>query len=219
MKANFKEGTKICSSPECKFVDQKQSIDNFHKNKSTNDKLDYYCKDCDKRYGVVSSEKIYEYNKKYYSDNEEREKKKSKQWYKRNKEHKKQYYQKNKEKINKQIKERRKLDPLIKLANNLRTRINRALKSKFWNKNNHLKEYLGCTLEELKLHLENQFTEGMTWQNHGNWHPEIKRWHIDHKIPLDSAKTREELYKLCHYKNLQPLWADDNLSKGKKLYE
>jgi hypothetical protein len=53
----------------------------------------------------------------------------------------------------------------------------------------------------------------MCWENHGQF-----GWHIDHKIPLNSAKTEDEIYKLCHYTNLQPLWWKDNLEKRKKYY-
>jgi hypothetical protein len=60
--------------------------------------------------------------------------------------------------------------------------------------------------------LEKQFISGMTWENYGYY-----GWHVDHKIPLASAKTKEELIKLCHYTNLQPLWMDENLSKGAKI--
>jgi hypothetical protein len=69
---------------------------------------------------------------------------------------------------------------------------------------------LGCDLHTAKAHLEKQFTDGMTWANHGEWH-------IDHIIPCASAKTEEELIKLFHYENLQPLWAIDNLKKGAKI--
>ena len=69
---------------------------------------------------------------------------------------------------------------------------------------------MGCTPLQLREHLEKQFVDGMTWDNRSDWH-------IDHIIPLSSAKTTEELNTLCHYTNLQPLWASENLSKGKKM--
>ena len=69
---------------------------------------------------------------------------------------------------------------------------------------------LGCTWKELRCHMESKFTEGMSWANRN-------LWHIDHIIPLASAKSIEEVIKLCHYTNLQPLWAEDNLKKGAKI--
>jgi len=104
---------------------------------------------------------------------------------------------------------RREIDPLFKLSKNLRTRIYYAVKSKGWIKKSSTPEILGCDYETVRKHLENQFIDGMCWKNHG-------RWHIDHIKPLAKAETQEELYKLCHYTNLQPLWAADNLSKGAK---
>jgi hypothetical protein len=63
------------------------------------------------------------------------------------------------------------------------------------------------------LYLEKQFAPGMTWENYG-----IDGWHIDHIIPLSSAKgDLDQLKKLCHYTNLQPLWAEDNLKKSNRL--
>jgi hypothetical protein len=104
---------------------------------------------------------------------------------------------------------RKDTDPLFKLTMNLRTRIYCAVKSKSWNKRNTTAEILGCDYETVKKHLENQFIDNMSWDNYG-------RWHIDHIKPLAKAETEEELYKRCHYTNLQPLWAADNLSKGAK---
>jgi len=74
-------------------------------------------------------------------------------------------------------------------------------------KRNSTFDIVGCKPSELKKHLEKQFKEGMTCDNHGEWH-------IDHILPLASAKDDEEVFKLCHYTNLQPLWAEDNLIKG-----
>lgn len=73
-------------------------------------------------------------------------------------------------------------------------------------------EILGCSFEFFKKHIESQFQKGMSWDNHGEWH-------LDHKVPLDIATTVEELIKLNHWKNFQPLWADENLEKSNILLD
>ena len=74
-------------------------------------------------------------------------------------------------------------------------------------------EYLGCSIEEFKLHIESLWLEGMTWENHG-----VDGWHIDHKIPLDYfVKNSDDPWEANHYTNLQPLWAAANLSKGASI--
>ena len=78
-------------------------------------------------------------------------------------------------------------------------------------KNNSSIKIIGCYPNFLKEHLEKKFTEGMSWDRMG------KEIHIDHIIPLSSAKSEDEIYKLCHYTNLQPLWAEDNLKKSNKI--
>jgi hypothetical protein len=107
-------------------------------------------------------------------------------------------------------KKRRKIDSLYKLRESCRSRVYCFLKNKRLTKKYHFSEYIGCNVKSLKIHIEKQFMRGMTWRNHG-------KWHIDHIIPLSSAKTEEAIYKLCHYTNLQPLWAKDNLIKGNKI--
>ena len=91
----------------------------------------------------------------------------------------------------------------------MNSRIRIFMKSKNITKKNKTFEIVGCTPEELKKHLENQFTDGMSWENHG-----LIGWHIDHIIPLSSAKNEDDIIKLCHYMNLQPLWSLDNIKKG-----
>lgn len=88
-------------------------------------------------------------------------------------------------------------------------------------KGNHVKsssteDILGCTLDFFKKHLENLFEDGMEWKNNGRCKDGNcdNVWHIDHRIPLSSAETEQEIIKLCHYTNLQPLWAIDNLKKS-----
>lgn len=120
-------------------------------------------------------------------------------------------YENNKEIRNKKNSEYRrkrvKEDPLYCMLLRLRSRTGAIFRAKGWDKTNKTLDLLGCTTQTLKTHLEKQFSTGMSWENKGDWH-------IDHIIPLSSAKTEDELFKLCHYKNLQPLWAEDNLKKS-----
>ena len=163
-----------------------------------------YAREYRKIYYKANKDKIIEYAN-WRNDNTEKGIKTSKAYCKK-------YQQNNKDKINKSCKKRRKKDPLFKLAGVLRQRTRKLLKIKNFIKTQSLYEYIGCSIEQLKIHLENKFQKGMTWNNHGQY-----GWHIDHIIPLSSAKTKKGLYKLCHYTNLQPLWAIDNLIKGDKL--
>ena len=188
---------------KCKI---KKTLDEFYNLSSSKDGKQYNCKECRKK----------EYKKNKKKINKEYQKEYSKQWRIKNKEKIKQkkkiYYKNNKEKITEDIKTRRKKDSLFRMRGNLGSRTRIAFKRSKWRKNSSNIEMLGCTYEEAFKHIENQFTEGMTWANHSYY-----GWHIDHIIPLASAKTEEELKSLCHYTNLQPLWAEDNLSKGAKI--
>jgi hypothetical protein len=68
---------------------------------------------------------------------------------------------------------------------------------------------LGCPFSFLIKYIEARFADGMSWENRS-------KWHIDHIVPLSSAKTKKQLIKLNHYSNLRPIWAKDNLKKGSK---
>jgi len=115
----------------------------------------------------------------------------------------------NKKRLNQNdyVKNKRKNNPLYKLQSNVRSRINDAFKRKGYKKTSKTKDMIGVEWNILKAHIEKQFTKGMNWGNQGEWH-------IDHIMPLNSAKTEKDVYRLCYYTNLQPLWAFDNLSKG-----
>ena len=139
-------------------------------------------------------------------------------YYEKNKKHllgkSKKYLINNYEKIldyqKKYKQDRFKNDPIFRVIVCVRARINNFLNKKNVTKKNRTFNIVGCSPELLKEYLESQFTNGMNWDNHGEWH-------IDHKIPLSSANTEEEVYELCHYTNLQPLWGIDNLKKGNKI--
>lgn len=100
------------------------------------------------------------------------------------------------------------------IADRIRQRVSKIIRSK----SNGKKLYsttleMGCSSLFLMDYLENLFTDGMSWENYGEWH-------IDHIVPLSKfdLTIEEEFKKAVHYTNLQPLWAKDNMSKGKKDY-
>ena len=158
-----------------------------------------------------------DYHKIYYKANKEKLKANMKLNYKANKEERlakmRLYNQENKESLRTKATERcrqhRLTDPIFKLKNIVRTRIYYFLKSKGFKKISKSTKLIGCSYEILKEHIENMFEDGMTWENHGEWH-------IDHIIPLNDCVSEAEINKLCNYLNLQPLWAEDNLKKGAK---
>jgi hypothetical protein len=98
-------------------------------------------------------------------------------------------------------------DPRVRLVHNLRARLHDALGAD----RASTMELVGCSADRLKSHLEGQFLSGMTWNNYG-------AWHIDHKIPMAKIDPTDtaSLRAICHYTNLQPLWAQDNLKKGSR---
>ena len=105
-------------------------------------------------------------------------------------------------------------DLLFKLKADIRSRLSISVRYSGRYKSGSSIENLGCSMEELKIYLESLFLPGMSWDNYG-----INGWHIDHVIPLahfDPADI-EQLKIACHYTNLQPLWAIDNLKKGAKI--
>lgn len=174
-------------------------------------------KEYNKKYYQQNKEEIFNQKKKYYLKNKEQIKKKRSKYYLKNKEkclkasfkyrinNKKRYakmyyiYQKNK----------LKKDKNYLLRHRLGTRIYLALKG--INKSKTTMKLIGCSIEKFKKHLASKFTKGMSWNNYG-------KWHIDHIIPcasFDLSKASEQC-KCFHYTNLQPLWARENLKKGKK---
>ena len=222
---------------KCTKCKVEKEITKFGVDKQRKDGLYPSCKECSKEYRKENKDK----KKEYYKKNKDKIKEYEKEYYKKNKENKKEYYKENKDKINKchkeyyeknkdkvvervkeyykenkdkiierqneYVKNRKLSDPLFKMKCNLRTRTSLAFKNKGYSKNTKTQEMLGVDWEIAKKHIERQFTKGMNWSNQGDWH-------IDHIIPLSSANTEERLKKLCHYTNLQPLWAVDNLIKS-----
>ena len=124
------------------------------------------------------------------------------------------YRQKNKacrlEKYNRYRKNRKEADPLFRLTENIRVLIAKSCQSKNYSKASKTHQMLGCDYPFFKAYIESRFLPGMSWENRS-------LWHLDHIIPVSSAKTEGQLIKLNHYTNFRPLWAVDNIRKGNKV--
>jgi hypothetical protein len=167
------------------------------------------------KYTAANQEKIKKYKKEHYQKNKEKYSTQRKKRYveQRNKilAENAEYRKKNRVKVNKYFTDRVKKDLNFRLATNLRKRLLIAIKRGY--KAGSAIKTLGCSIDELKTHLEKQFKPSMTWQNYGR-----SGWHIDHIKPLSrfDLGNPEDLKIACHYTNLQPLWYYDNISKGNK---
>ena len=106
-----------------------------------------------------------------------------------------------------------KTDPIFALKKRIRSLIGNAFASVGCRKNADTQRILGCTFEEFKQHLERQFTDGMRWEKMG------VAIHMDHIIPLATAKTEQDVIALNHFSNIRPLWAEENIKKGAKILE
>lgn len=120
------------------------------------------------------------------------------------------WQKRNKDYLNAKHKEKRDNDPVFATAHRVRRLTNFAFERKGYKKNGTSEQLLGCTWDQLKTHIESKFLPGMSWENR-------HEWHVDHIVPLASAKSVEEIENLCKWHNLQPLWRLDNLKKGAKI--
>ena len=138
--------------------------------------------------------------KAYKEKNKDQIQKYISDWHMNNRKHMQEYYRK-----------KRKSDINYRLADNLRARVRHIISGDA--KSGSSVEDLGCSIKQLKQHLESKFKPGMTWGNYG-----FRGWHIDHIVPLSKfdLTDREQFLQACHYTNLQPLWWQDNLKKSNK---
>jgi hypothetical protein len=150
-------------------------------------------KDYFKNYKKLNKDKIRMQSKKYYLNNLKKIKK---------------YRDSHKKQRNQRLHLKKQKNIHYKLTCNLRSRIWKVLKG--LNKSEPTMKLVGCSIDQLKQHIEKQFKKGMSWDNWG-----IYGWHIDHIKPCASFDlTKESEQKKCfHYTNLQPLWAKENLKK------
>ena len=204
------ELTKVCTGCQ-----KRKNINSFYKSKRGKFGTYAKCKRC---------EKIYD--KTYYTDHARIIKKKAKKYReshptnkikaKEKKAYDKIYRAAKKDKINicKRVYQnnRRKIDSMFRLNKNISSAISRALKEN--KKGRKWESLVEFTLEDLKKHLEKQFTKKMTWENYGEWH-------IEHKTPISAHNFKKPEHKdflrCWALNNLQPMWAKENILKGAKI--
>jgi hypothetical protein len=218
--------TKICTK-----CNTKKPLDNFAKDKNGKYGVKSKCKECVKEYRSIyntnNQDKIKEYvlnnkdklsiqHKEHYSKNKEKHIERNKQYGKANPEVRRKatakYLKANPEYYRQYRKNRYDTNPQFKLRIILGNRLNEVLKKSKTNKTSNIITLLGCSLDEVKQHIEKQFTELMFWNNHGIY------WEVDHIIPCDRFDLTDiEQQKQCfHYSNLQPLIKTENRQKSNK---
>jgi hypothetical protein len=120
-------------------------------------------------------------------------------------------FERSREAIKVQLKEKRKTDVNFKIRCNMGNRLYAAVKR--YKNNRTWQQFVDYSVDDLKAHLASQFTEGMTWDNYGEWH-------IDHVRPVSSfdfTVDTDSVIKQCWaLSNLQPLWALDNIRKNNR---
>lgn len=203
--------------PQCK--DCKSDIDkSYYKRKREvilNKVKSYYSENKVQILTTRNKDRVANYNKLYKKEKSDYISKYNKEYRELNKEEinekRKEYRANNREKINEYSRNRLKNNKSARLAKRLRGRLNDFLKNKNFTKTLGFQEYIGCSQADLVKHIESLFQPGMTWDNYN-----YETWHIDHREPLSSANDEEEMYGLCHYSNLQPMWAKENIKKNNK---
>ena len=161
-----------------------------------------YDKEYRHAYYVKHKEKCAEQQREYIRKNREKRYKTTSAYNKKNRDKFKVWKSKYRAKM--------KDDPCYKLGHAMSSNLRHALKAK--KNGSHWETLVGYKVEDLIRHITNLLTDGMTWENYG-------KWHLDHIIPLSSfdLEDREQFLKACHYTNYQPLWAIDNIRKGRTL--
>jgi predicted DNA-binding protein YlxM (UPF0122 family) len=161
----------------------------------------------DKRYAAKHKKEIAEYNKNWQKENRAKLRNYHRGWRNVNKDYVR-IYKRN------AIKQRYHDDPMFRLNHNIRYGVWASLKERGIKKDGRTFEILGYSSDQLKQHLESQFQPNMSWENYGEWH-------VDHIKPISSFNFKShkdpEFIQCWSLDNLQPLWGEENWSKGSKI--
>ena len=197
---------------------------------SLKDMLDFYnrynkCKECIKKENISKKDLIKKYKKDYWLKNKtiltEKIQNLDDLSLERIKDSKKKHYELNKERYKEKSRLRRtqyhkykmETDDIYRLNHGFRRRFNKAIKRGKFNISSKFDmiEILGCEFDYFKNYIESKFEDWMTWVNYGRYNGDFNHgWDIDHIVPISSAKSENDLLKLNHYTNLQPLCSKIN---------
>jgi len=157
--------------------------------------------------------------KKYRERNPEKSKQSSKEYKNRNKDKVKKYANSYKKRRRELDAFKKATDPLYSLKYKIRSSITKIFSRKGLVKNKKTLEILGCSYEEFKEYIESKFESWMNWNNRGKYNGELSYgWDIDHIIPIHTAKTEEDIIRLNHFTNLQPLCSKINRDIKNRFY-
>lgn len=183
----------------------------FHKNNASKDGRKNICREC---FTIQNREYKKTQNKKYREKNKEELREYHKNYELNNKDKRKEWREKNRDKLieNRRIYDKkRRQDPLYRMKKNIRNRIYKSIVWVGFKKGSITEEILGCSFNNFKLHLESKFEDWMNWENYGLYNGELNYgWDIDHIRPLCLSENEEDVIKLNHYTNLQPLCSKMN---------
>lgn len=208
----------------CTKCGETKSIEQFSKRKAAKDGHASSCKECCKVAGLIyyhkNKEHYKEYSKLYREIHKEERAAKNKIYVQKNRaevnRRKREWRKKSKEKERAQIRryvtKRLSYDKVFALGKRTRNAIRTGVKRGGYNKKTRTQEILGCDYKFFLSYIESKFTDGMCWER-------FNEIHLDHIIPISTAKTEEEVLMLNRYTNFQPLWATDNLDKSDKIIE
>lgn len=223
----------------CTICGETKPYTDFHKQASRRDGFANWCKPCKSkkkrnyylsnpqpaieraaRYRAANPHKVSEVKKASRLKKLETYKKKARDSYRANRQSRLEYARRYRKENWPEVlarntrykRDRLRSDPLFRLEYSVRNRTFVAFRDQGYGKAGKTRQIIGCDWVQLMDHMASQFQDGMTIDNYGEWH-------VDHIIPLSSAKSEQELLRLCHYTNLQPLWAADNIRKGASMPE
>ncbi len=193
----------------CKKCGEEKPLIEFAKSKQCKDGYQGQCKKCASlstlKWQSKNVDKVRASQKRY----DERHPEKARE---RKERHDKKYPEQVKARKRRYTNKRIKEDPVFAYLMEIRKKTREYAFKNYIQSGNEFFKIIGIDIKGFREYIQGKFDEGMSWDNHG-----IDSWHIDHIIPLSSAKTIEDVDRLSHHTNLQPLWKEENETKGNKI--